>query len=155
MMVRAMMIEGDATEKVAQDAFEPYGITKYCVYTIVDGERLVRLAKEIGKHSFIQSKPWVTARNLWQKTSLAKESMPILFGDATNCSRLLFWGLLTNVCVEGRETTFVVDRLRELSEEHEPQELVLRSSGKYIAPNFIRPYAICLTPHFLNFAQTG
>ena len=31
-----------------------------------------------------------------------------------------------------------------------PQELVLRSSGKKIAPGFIRPYAICETPPFVN-----
>ena len=37
-----------------------------------------------------------------------------------------------------------------LGGKHAPQELVLRSSGKKIAPGFIRPYAICETPPFVN-----
>jgi len=76
--------------------------------------------------------------------------MPVLFGDATNCSRLLYWGVLTDVQIHDGGTRFAVDCVRKLGGKHAPQELVLRSSGKKIAPGFIRPYAICETPAFVN-----
>ena len=42
-----------------------------------------------------------------------------------------------------------IDQLRRFECSHAPQDLVLRASRKKIAPHFIRPYAICLTPPFL------
>ena len=43
-----------------------------------------------------------------------------------------------------------MDRIRALPGDHSPQELILHSTRMHIAPNFIRPYAICLTPAFLK-----
>jgi hypothetical protein len=76
--------------------------------------------------------------------------MPVLLGDAADCSRLLYWGLLTDVHIHEGTTHFVVDRVRNLGGKHTPQELVLRSSGTKIAPGLIRPYALCETPAFVN-----
>ena len=125
-------------------------LTAYCVYTIVDGKTLARAAKAGHSGQFEERKPWATASKLWQKALSSGSSMPVLFGDATDCSRLLYWGLLTDVHVQDGVTRFAVDRVRKLSGKHAPQELVLRSSGKKIAPGFIRPYAICETPAFVK-----
>jgi hypothetical protein len=73
-----------------------------------------------------------------------------LLGDATDCSRLEYWGLLAGVEIEDEATRFTIDRVRPLPGSHTPQELVLRSTGEHIAPNFISPYAICRTPEFLS-----
>ena len=125
-------------------------VTDYCVYTIVDGKKLARIAKDGHLGQFEERKSWATASKLWQKARLADRAMPVLFGDAADCSRLLYWGLLTDVHIEDGVTHFAVDRVRKLGGKHAPQELVLRSSGKKIAPGFIRPYAICETPSFVN-----
>lgn len=125
-------------------------ITDYCAYTIVDGKRLARLAQKGLASRFEERKPWATASTLWHKARLADRAMPVLFGDAADCSRLLYWGLLTDVQIQDGATRFTVDRVRKLGGKHAPQELVLRSSGKKIAPGFIRPYAICETPLFVN-----
>jgi hypothetical protein len=124
--------------------------SQFCVYTIKDGKELSRLAKEGVEYPFKEQKKWKTTHNLWHQAHVAKQGMPVLFGDAADCSRVLYWGFLTDVEVRDDFTTFSVDRLRRLAGEHAPQELVLRSSGKRIAPNFIRPYAICRTPDFLD-----
>jgi hypothetical protein len=58
--------------------------------------------------------------------------------------------LLTGIQIEGDVTRFTIDRVRSLPGAHTPQDLVLRSSGQHISPNFIRPYAICRTPDFLG-----
>lgn len=125
-------------------------ISDYCAYTVVDGKQLARVAKEGHPGQFEERNPWVTASKLWQKARSAERAMPVLFGDAAHCSRLLYWGVLTDVHIHDGGTRFAVDRLRKLSGKHAPQELVLRSSGKKIAPGFIRPYAIFETPPFVN-----
>ena len=127
----------------------PQSFSEFCVYTIADGKRLDCDSKVGGAVKFQEGRRWTTADRLWQKASDESKRMPILFGDATECSRLRYWGLLTKVDVQDGATNFAVDRLRELR-RHRTQELVLRSTRRQIAPNFIRPYAICLTPPFLN-----
>jgi hypothetical protein len=133
-------------------AVEEKSATKYCVYTIIDGKELVRHRSQ--PFSDTQARLWVTAHKLWQQGTSANESMPIVLGDATDCSRLLYWGFLTDLQIDRRDatTTFAVDLLRKIKGTHSPQELRLRSSGKTIASNFIRPYAICLTPQFIKLA---
>ena len=124
--------------------------TKYCVYTIVDPKKLVGLTAKPFEDT--QQKLWVTAEILWQEGKDEKARMPILIGDATDVSRLLYWGFLDDVNADKNvgKTTFVVDQLRVVKGKHSPQELRLRSSGEKIAPNFIRPYAICFTPPFIG-----
>jgi len=111
---------------------------------------LADAARQDGLPPFRESKAWVTGQQLWQQAKDANVDFPILLGDATDCSRLVYWGLLTEVQVEGETTRFTVDRVRMLPEEHTPQELVLRRTREHIAPEFIRSYAICLTPAFLK-----
>jgi hypothetical protein len=79
----------------------------------------------------------------------ANIGLAILFGDATDCSRLEYWGLLTHVEIEDAQTLYTADRIRRLPSLHTPQELVLRKTGNHIAANFIRSYAICNTPDFV------
>jgi antitoxin HicB len=124
-------------------------IAEYCVYTIVDRKKLARAARS-GRARFEERKPWTTASKLWETARSSDRTMPVLFGDATDCSRLLYWGLLTDVHVQDGLTRFAVDKVRKISGKHAPQELVLRSSGNKIASGFIRPYAICKTPSFVK-----
>lgn len=124
-------------------------LSEFCVYTIVEGKRLRLLAKQPQAHTFPERKRWVTAERLWQQATSIEEAMPVLFADATECDRLLFWGILTNVHVSDAGTQYTVDRLRKILGKHAPQELVLRESGKRIAAHFIKPYALCRTPRFV------
>lgn len=75
--------------------------------------------------------------------------MPILFGDSTNCSRLIYWGILLDMYVDDTGTEYTFGRLNKFGTGKKPQDLVLKSTGKNIAPNYIRPYAICRTPSFI------
>src|SRR5262245_55853449 len=108
----------------------------FCIYTIVHGELLDKAAQKGGSRTFSEGKPWVTGYNLWLKSKKDGTKMPVLLGDAVNCDLLLYWGILTKVQLVGERTHFTVQRVRELEEEHSPQELVLRSTGKCIAPHF-------------------
>jgi len=136
------------TEQI--DSFIPRSLTKDCVYTIVEGPQLDRLFEDGLEVHREERKPWVTAEKMFHDARAANKDLPVLFGDAAHCSRLLYWGLLTDIHLQNGTTSFAVDRLRKIRGKHKTQELVLRSSQRKIAPNFIRPYAICVTPHFLN-----
>lgn len=125
-------------------------ISKHCVYTIRDGKRLNEIAQLGQKRTFTELKSWVTVHDLWQKAVAADEAMVVLSGDARDCSRLLFWGVLTQIEVQDAATQFTVDRIREIQGRHSPHELILRRTGNNIAPRFNRPYAICRTPEFLE-----
>ena len=121
-----------------------------CIYTIVDAKKLAKASARSGPATFTEKKPWVTGHNLWQRAMSENLRMPVVFADANDCSRLLYWGMLSEIRFDGASTKYTVDRVRKLPGRHSPQELTLRSSGKKIAPNFIRPYAICVTPSFLE-----
>jgi hypothetical protein len=81
----------------------------------------------------------------------SKCDMPIVFGDALECRRLLYWAVLTDIKIdeERGETEYSFKQVRPLR-DHFNRELVLRSTGKKIAEGFIRNYAICFTPDFLG-----
>jgi hypothetical protein len=123
----------------------------FCIYTIVDGSTLQDRASRVPVKPFTERKRWVTGERLWAAAKAKKRSMPVLFGDARDCSKLLYWGILTSVDVRDDGTTrYQVDQLRKLTGRRSPQELTLRKTGKTIAPNFIKPYAICQTPTFIR-----
>ena len=96
----------------------------------------------------MERKAWTTGYRLWNEAIGAGSVMPVIFADATNCSRLLSWGILTQVTIEGETTEYSVNAMRRIK-GRTPQELELKSTGKTIAPNFIRPYAIVKTPSFI------
>ncbi|MFY9974475.1 MAG: hypothetical protein WAK53_09480, partial [Chromatiaceae bacterium] len=93
---------------------------------------------------------WVTGSNILRRSKKEKKEMVVLFADATDCSRLLYWGVLKDIVVGDEQTSYTVQRVRKLPGNHKPQDLTLRSTGRTIAPDYIRPYAICYTPGFLE-----
>ncbi|MBI5761311.1 MAG: hypothetical protein HZA46_22600 [Planctomycetales bacterium] len=127
----------------------PQTLFQYCVYAIVQGERLAIAAARGKPVTFQEERAWVTGKVLLEDAQVENLVVPVLLGDATDCRRLAYWGLLTKVQVAEKSTHYTVDRVRELDEEHSPQELFLRSSSRKIAAGFIKSYAICVTPDFL------
>jgi hypothetical protein len=124
-------------------------LTDFCVYTIVSRDRLDPVARD-GKPLVARTtRIWRDAHTLRKEAVASRKDLPILLGDAKDCSQLLYWGVLQKIELGANHTKYTVDRLRRLPRPHKPQELVLRSTGKHIAPGFIRPYALCHTPQFL------
>ncbi len=128
----------------------PREFSEFRIYTIVQGDKL---KAAVGKGKFRpdpENRPWVTGSLLWSRARAAHKGMVVVLGDAVHCNRILYWGVLSEVAVEGKTTRYEVSGMRKIQGQHTPQELVLRSTGKRIAPRFIRPYAICRTPSFLR-----
>lgn len=93
---------------------------------------------------------WKAAEEILAHAQAEGLVLPILLGDARDCSRILYWGHAERIALRNGRTEYVVDRLRDLDGRHSPQELLLRSRNRRISPGFIRPYAICHTPSFLG-----
>lgn len=129
-------------------------ISENCVYTIVSGERLKDVINHANNHEFSEKTRWVSAVKLLKEAKEQDTEMPVLFADACDCSRLLYWGFLKDITVTEEGTSYIIKRLYALKGEHKPQELQLLSSGNNIAEGYIRPYAICSTPEFFTNENT-
>ena len=120
-----------------------------CIYTIAHADKLRAVAASGGNGVLTESKRWVSGRRLLEDARQSQLDMPIVFADATDCSRLLFWAVLTRIDNTTKGTQYCFERLQSIRGNHAPQELALLSTGEKIAPAFIRPYALCKTPRFL------
>lgn len=125
-------------------------LSQFCIYTIAHGERLADAEAKGRPWSAVENKPWVTGYTLWREAQDDGMATPVVIADSRDCSRLLYWGVLTKVTLAGETTRYTVDRLRPIRGRRRTQELSLRSTGRKIAPHFIRPYAICKTPTFVR-----
>ena|ERR1700689_1380649 len=86
-----------------------------CIYTILHPEKL-----RSDYVAFREGKRWVTAEKLWRGATAAGQNVPVLFADATNCSRLLRWGLLTNIKINENGTRCWVNQLCNVKGSHAP-----------------------------------
>jgi hypothetical protein len=127
----------------------PAGLYKFCISTIIHGEKLKLFAdQDWGEAS--EGNPWKTGKVLFQDACEIGARMPVILSDAAkNADELLFWGILPGIDVSDSETRFRFDNIKKIR-GHRRQELVLRSTNRKIKFPYIRPYAICLTPDFLD-----
>jgi hypothetical protein len=125
-------------------------LAPHSVYTILRPERLDQIAKSTKPTSLRETKRWVAAKGLFDEAHERGDEMAVLYADAAvDCSKLLYWGKIGSMEVDDGGTTYSVTDLVAISGRR-TQELVLRSTEKQIAENFIRPYAVVRTPSFLR-----
>lgn len=147
---RLARLLGEGKPSRAIEADNPPLLLDQCVYTIVERNRLWAASRDGGvSEPITEGRRWVGGKRLLDDAGAENSQVALLFGDAADCSQLIAWALLDSVEIRDKTTDFKFRELRELS-GHAPQELVLVSSGETIAPGFIRPYAICFTPDFLE-----
>ena len=126
------------------------GLYDFCVSTIVDRHRLEEFALK-GSGSITERRAWKTAKRLLDEAHKQEKDMPVIFSDAAhNSEHLLLWGILKKIDIRGDQTTVQFNDAQRVRGNHGRQELTLRSKGRSIKPNYIRPYAICETPLFLE-----
>jgi hypothetical protein len=126
------------------------GLYEFCVSTIVEKRRLKDFYWE-GRGKIKEEKPWTQAKSLLDEAKKNDERMPVIFSDAAHDSEtLLCWAILEDIEIKGQSTECRFGDVRRIGPKHGRQELVVRDTGKNIKPNFIRPYAICRTPEFLE-----
>jgi len=125
------------------------GFAPYSIYTILHPDIMKTMASQSKPVSLKENKRWVTGANLFHDAGRAGQAMAIIFADATNCSRVLYWGKLDRLKVTTKGTQYSVTNLTPLVRKT-TQDLVLRSTNTPIAEGFIRPYAIVHTPVYIG-----
>ena len=135
-------------EAAGEPALPP--LSDSCVYTITHPDTLSQFF-DVGAFGFVEeAKPWPTAISLWHEALSRGESFPIIFADATDCSKLIYAARVSSIDVgeDGSRCEFF--ELEPIKSRHSPQELTLLKTGEKIAPSFIRPYALVQTPRFIR-----
>lgn len=141
-------VRGDARKQPTATARpRPHALFGGCVYTIVAPGRFWS-ARASGV-PLEEGKPWSTAQKMLAQATAESLEVPVLFADARDVSRLLFWARLERLEIEGRRTRYFVGAPRAFRGTHAPHELELLD-GKKLSPGFIRNYVLCRTPSFLG-----
>jgi hypothetical protein len=122
--------------------------TAKCIYTMRHSDELARAAADGGRATWVESRPWKTGYEVFVDRA-PDENVPIIFSAADHESGLIYVGVLDDV-VLGGGTTYSVSDLRALPEPRPLSSLTVVSSGEPLPDSYIRPYAVCWTPGFLD-----
>jgi hypothetical protein len=126
------------------------GLFKFCVSTIIDNKQIQNFLAQ-GEGCFTENKPWKMAKTLFMESQRIGARMPLILSDAAHDSeKLLCWATLLKIELDGEKTKVEFDDVRKIKGSRGRTDLTLRKAGRAIAPMFIKPYAICVTPDFLE-----
>jgi hypothetical protein len=125
-----------------------------CIYTMRHSRSLAEDAGR-GHGELVERAPWVTGSRLFGEASASGLRLPIVFSAADVDSGLIYYATITDVVVEdaddsGRRTTrCTYEGVRPIDPPRRLSELTL-VTGKPLSDKYIRPYAICRTPSFID-----
>ncbi|BFU90670.1 MAG: hypothetical protein NTAFB01_18570 [Nitrospira sp.] len=122
----------------------------FCIYTIVQSGKLDEIHKNGGTAKLTEGKPWTNAKQLLAKAHRDKLWMPIIFAAAEDTKDLIYYAEITKIALRHDATTYFFTNLTPIDGCFPKTRLTLKSKGKRIRSNFIKPYAICRTPAFLK-----
>jgi|ERR1700750_1045455 len=124
---------------------------RFCVYTMLHSDKLDAQAKTSGAHVLAENKAWITGHMLWDQARRSGELMPLVFSGAESDTGLIYWATVDDITIdeESRTTACTYSNLRTITRLKPKSSLRLRSTGRPISEDFIRPYAVCHTPDFL------
>jgi hypothetical protein len=126
------------------------GLYEFCVSTIVEMDQLKEFYWE-GSGRIAEGKPWTQAKALLDEARENHVRMPVIFSDAAQDSEtLLCWAVIEDISIKDQTTECRFSSVRRFRKNHGRQDLVLKETREHIKPMFIRPYAICRTPDFLD-----
>jgi hypothetical protein len=124
-------------------------LTDLCIYTIKHSKHLDATLAKDGRDTYTERKNWARAKQLLDSAKRSGQRLPIIFAPAEETRHLYAWALLDEV-MPGETTTYTFSELRRFPEKRLKTTLVKARDGEPLAEKFIRPYAICNTPCYLN-----
>ena len=129
---------------------EGHAVFNYCVYTMRHTDQLQGVLDNLnGSATFEEHKRWVEGERLFRESQRQNERMPVLFAPAEKEGGVLFYAWLDAVDVndDTSTTTYRFSNLTRLDKERPKSSLIKKSDHKPLSDNYIRPYAICVTPN--------
>lgn len=126
-------------------------LTEHCIYTIRHSSDLEKSYADGGSDEYEERRNWKTGRRLLEEARSAGKALPIIFAPAEGTRRLFGWALIDDI-IPGPTTTYSFSRLQLFQEPPAKTTLRKADDGKRLDKWFIRPYAICRTPAYLDDA---
>lgn len=130
---------------------ESLAIADACIYTTRFRHLLEKASRE--RKPFVENKPWVTGKKLFDEARAEGKRLALVCSDASTTSDLIGCALIDRISLRESGTHVTISSWTPLR-GHVIQDLVLHKHSRQIAPNFIKPYAICRTPQFVVDALT-
>ena len=127
-------------------------LSRFSVYTIRSARWLKDRSAKGGKGRFTEHKKWATGFGLLQQANEKGERLPIIFADAGNThDGLIYYGFVTDLSPGPGDNSTICcfDGLCHLRSRPK-HSLRLRSTGKLISKDFIRPLAYVHTPNYIG-----
>lgn len=124
-------------------------LAELCIYTIRHSDELQASLAKGGTDTYSERKKWVRAKQLVEEARKSGKRLPVIFAPAEGTLHLFAWALLDEV-FPGETTRYTFSRLRLLEPQLRKSTLRKASDGKPLDDGFIRPYAVCITPPYLE-----
>jgi hypothetical protein len=126
-------------------------LADFCIYTIKHSSDLDKAYESgSGRGTFNEKTRWVSASHLLADAIRTGTRLPVVFCWAEETRDLRYWGLLEKVEVGSDGTAYTFSDLKPISPTQLKTALRKRSDRSRLDRYFIRPYAICYTPAFLE-----
>lgn len=129
-----------------------------CIYTIKHSDDLNDVLSNGKSSTFREYKNWKGAQDMLTEAKKAKNDLIIIFSPAESTDYLHSWAIISDIRISDDKTftDYSFYNLTKIENKIKKSSLVLLSTGKKIEVNFIRPYALCLTPvKILNNSDTS
>ena len=132
----------------------PTELSPFCIYTIRSSRTLTD-DLERGSGEFTEHKRWVGALGLLDRAKKTGQRLPLVFAHGECIDAVRYSAVIDDLDVSTADergngtTTICFSDLRRLRTKQPLSALRLKSSGRPLSDDFIRPYAICHTPEFL------
>jgi hypothetical protein len=130
------------------------GLSAYCVYTIRHTAELEQAYLRGGRGQAREQSTWVSGRNMLDEARLSGKRLPVVFGCAEGQVITLVYCALLDEIILGRHaneiTIYVFSQLKPIEPAQPITRLTLREQRRPLSADFIRPYALCLTPPFVR-----
>lgn len=119
------------------------------VYTIKHSNDLRATFENGGRGTYTERRRWVRAKQLLDEANRTGNRLPIIFAPAEATFDLFAWALLDEITMT-ETTCYTFSHLRLFAPQPRKSTLRKASDGQALDDRFIFPYAICVTPSYLQ-----
>jgi hypothetical protein len=117
-----------------------------CIYTIKHSRDLLKRRRG----TFHENRRWTTARRLLERAQGDHQLLAVVFAQAEFTDDLVAWAYLTDIQIDNDGTNYTFSKLTRFEPPFPKKTDLFKRNGKRLSAEFIRPYAICQTPPFLD-----
>ena len=130
-------------------------LVELCVFTILPAESLAEMY-EVRSGEFKERRPWVTAKDEFDRAAEAGKQVAIMFATAEDNATIRYWGLIKAIKIRkdarGRTTRVAFEAMKRFNRPWmATTTLELVKIREKISEDAIRPYQLIKNPGYLVY----